>query len=69
MNDFKKSQNYDQEFITKAVKSWRKHMNNTMRFKNDRAAAQNILENWEDYGESFKQTIFALEQMDKIGNG
>ena len=65
VNDFKTSRSNDQELLRKAIKSWRRSQQSLQRFESDREAAQAIIANWEQNGESFNQTLFAIRQMSR----
>lgn len=64
--NFKKSGQVDRNTIAKSVKAWRR--NHFELARSDAHAASELLENWEQHKESFFQTIYAMQHMNKKGS-
>lgn len=66
VEDFKKGRSEDQEVLRKAIKSWRRSQK-FLSFESDKAAAEELVTNWDSHKESFNQTLFAIRQMARKG--
>lgn len=62
VDEFKKGKSQDQEILKKAIKSWRRSQKFQV-YESDKAAAEDLVANWETHKESFSQTLFAVRQM------
>lgn len=65
VEDFKKSEEFDEEIIAKAVRSWYKQNQERIGVSTFVAGVKELYENWETHKEGFYQTVYALEQAEE----